>query len=340
MKTLGLWTLLVACGPRIRHIEAVEVGARDGAIVSAPSLSIPILGQGALAPPELFEALERLEPSLVVLAGDSVGSSKLPDWQRLAAIGGELPILPAVGAGERRGDPRLRGFRAIWDGLGVEGLSGEVSWYAVDLHTEGARWRIVVLDGDRDALGTSLWLDQSFWIPKVVGDDGYDHLIVVLCGGPGRLDVTSWALSAGVSELMSLVRRHTDPRRMLLWVGGGGHAPGLVLPGGRWGEAWLTTGRSSLPAVPLLYSSGGLSLEPGLQLALLDAFERRAGEELESLQGLRGFPPELTPVVGWWELGLAGSELSLSLHLGGEGPRWPVVYQLVWSPGGGWGSAP
>ena len=220
-------------------------------------------------------------------------------------------------------------------------MSGEVSWYAVDLHSQGARWRLVILDSDREALGHR-WIDQGFWIPKVVGDRGYDHLIVALCGGPGRLDVEETQLEPEVAELMSLVRRHSDPTRLLLWISGGGHAPGMVLPGGRWGEGWLTTGRSSGPAVPLLYGREGLKLAPGMQQALIQTFESRSGEVLEELQTSRGFPPQIAPVAGWWELSLSGHELILDLHLsaGVEETSWPVAYQLSWSVDRGWESIP
>ena len=192
----------------------------------------------------------------------------------------------------------------------------------------------MVLDSDRVALGDR-WVDQLFWLPKVVGDAGYDHLILALDAGPGRMDAGAMGPAAGAEELLALARRHADPLSLVLVIGGGGTVPAMVLPGGRWGEGWLTTGRAAPPATTLLRRRDDLALEAGLASALLAEFERRADAELEGLRVGTAFAPPQAPVAGFWTVGLDGSELVVALELHHD-LGWFGAYTLTWSPGHGW----
>ena len=91
--------------------------------------------------------------------------------------------------GERRGDAHLARYREAFPGAGVPEL-GLSSFWHFDLVSGGARWRFVVLDAMRRSLGRR-WQDQVFWVPKVVGGDDFDRLVVLLAAPVASLAVTA-----------------------------------------------------------------------------------------------------------------------------------------------------
>ena len=337
------WLLLLsmACSPHTRRIESIPVGALDGDIWEERGLiHVAVVGHGAKAPTSLFDQLRQRSRQLVLLAGDAVIESKAEHWNELRQRVQGLRVLPMVGGGERERDPRLRGFYAAWEGAGVTGLGRAVPWYSVDLHSRGARWRLVVLDPHRAAL-EGRWADQLFWVPKVVGDRGYDHLIVALHGGPGRMDGADPDGNADAAELLRLVRRHTEASRMVLVIVGGARAPAFVLPTGRWGEGWLSAGLPASADVPLWRVQGDLRLAPGFALALVEEFEARAGERLEQLRNAAQFDPAQAPVAGFWTLGIDGAAATITLHISNrEGTEWSPAFTTKWSGDLGWHAEP
>jgi hypothetical protein len=332
---LALAALWFGCGPRVGRIEPLSIAAPDGQVLEG-DVTIAVVGRLADAP-EAAAAIHADDPALVVLAGDAVHRSVLDEWAALRASVATLPVSPLPGAGESVGDRKRKGFAAAWDGLGVPGLPGEVTWRSLDVHDGGLRWRLVMVDADRDALGDR-WTDQLFWIPKVVGDDGYDHLVVISNQAPATLELEAPEASAGLDELLQLVREHADASRMVLLVAGGGHTPHAILPGGRWGEAWVLTGSPRGPTPALLKADDDQVLATGLADALLAEFERRAGYELDGVKLAQTFE-ERTAIAGWWTLHFADGALDLQLRLA-DGETWRTVYTLRFSPSGGWRPVP
>ncbi len=306
-----------------RNLPAVAVGASDGDVwVRDGPVHLALLGHAARAPAPLLASLAEEPAQLVVLAGDAVPRSRRPAWEALRERVEGLRALPVPGRGERLGDRRLGRYLAIWSGIGVAGLSEPVPWYAVDVETRGTRWRLVVLDAHRDPLGER-WLDQLFWVPKVVGADDYDHLVVAVAGpdeGP----------------LLDVVRQHADATRLWMVVRGGRDAPAMILPGGRWGEAWIHTGRPTLPAAPLAQRQGAQRVWPAYVDALVDVFEARTDRELEGLRESASLSPPRAPVAGFWSLTLEGDHAALTLRLADGTAEWEPGFRAQWTPRSGW----
>lgn len=331
---LAMW-MWAACTPWVARIEPAPVGARDGDVLAhAGPIHVALLGHADRAPPSLFRALTDRAAQVVVLAGDAVSRSRPAQWRRLHDRVEGLTVLPVAGTGERNGDPAAMGLMTAWDGLGVEVLSDPGPWYAVDLHTGGARWRFVVLDTDREAMGNK-WNDQWFWVPKVVGDDSYDHGVVVLTDGPGRMDGSVDRGSFAAEELLRLVRSHADADRLVMVIVGGTDVPAVVLPGGPWGEAWVTTGPSARATHSLQRLSTRLSLAQGYVDGLELEFARRSGRSEEDLEALPSFDPDDLPVAGYWDFKVAGPRAELTLQLASP-TGWTEVPALMWTPSTGW----
>ncbi|MBX2801149.1 MAG: metallophosphoesterase [Myxococcales bacterium] len=326
--------LLLGCGPRTSRITPVAVGVQDGAhVMSNVALRIAVVGHAATASDDLFDHLRELDPDLVLLMGDAVRRSHHEEWAQLQHRVRDLAVVPLVGRNERRGDRALRGFSAAWEGLGVAGLDTSDPWLAFELSNGQTLWRLVVLDPDRQSLG-SRWMDQLFWVPKVVGGEDYDQLIVAIGEGPGHMDGLS-SVSPGAEALLDLVRRHADPSRFSLVLSGGADVPAAVVPGGRWGEAWVSTGRTSAPAAPLHARIGAMELEDELLTALIRSFEARTGSDLDGVRNSGVFPPALAPVLGWWLLEVRADTVSLHLQLDSSG-GWDSPYSLRRSRSTGW----
>ncbi len=302
-----LLILAIGCGVRTKRIEPLACAGADGQVLEGP-VEIALVGHLADASDALVEVLSRESPALVVLTGDVVERSTVAAWGALRTRLGALPVSPLAGEGEKRADRNRRGFVAAFSDLGAQGMRGDVTWRAFDVVEGGLRWRFVVLDADRQGVGDR-WTDQLFWLPKVTGDEGYDHLVLIT-NRPGS--------EVSVRELWELAQEHAGSSRTVLLVAGGADVVSARLPGGRWGVAHVDTGRP-VPPVAMVDPSG---LAPGLQDALAAELERRDdGADLA--------------LAGWWQLHLYAGALELTLRLA-DGSDWPAVYTLGWSPAEGW----
>lgn len=315
---LPLLLTLCSC---VAPMPSAPVAAADGAALGADG-RFPVLVVGGLAGADaaVDERLQVGPPQLVVLAGDAVARSTAGDWSRLHQRVEGLPVVPLPGDGEARRDPHRRRFLEAWDGLGVAGLDGEVSWRSFTVATGRARWRVVVLDADRERLGDR-WVDELHWVPKVVST-GRERLIVLL-DHPERS--VAGPVSEGAGELMSLVRRHADPARLVLVVAGS-TAPELLLTGGRWGEGALGAGRIG-GGEPLPLGPRAAALDPVLVASLAELLQ----------PGVEEPPPDpVPPLSAYWELGLAEDALSLVLWV--RRPEgWVAAPASRWTGDGGWG---
>lgn len=335
---LALWCW-AACAPWLARIESAPVGAGDGDVFTHDGpIHLALVGYASRAPDALFRALADRPAQLVLLTGSAVSRSRPKHWRQLHQRVDKLKVLPVAGRGERAGDPEARGLMAAWDGLGVSALTDPGPWYAVDLHTNGARWRVVVLDTAKEQLGTK-WNDQRYWVPKVVGDDSYDHAIIVFTNGPGRMDGSAGIGTLPAEELLELIRSHADATRLAMVVNGDSDAPAVILPGGRWGEAWVTTGPTSKATHALQRLTATQSLSQDYVEALTTALARRSGLPATSIEEMPAFEPGSTPVAGYWDLTLDGSTAQLVFHLASS-TGWSEVRTLNWSPMGGWRKPP
>jgi hypothetical protein len=298
--------------------------ARQGAVRFA------LVGGYAQAPPSLDQDLRQAQVDFVVLVGDAVSHGTSGAYRDLTQRLAGLPVCPLPGEGERSRDPGLRRFRQTWEGLGVRGLQEPVTWRAFFLETERHPWRMVVLDADREALG-SRFFDEQFWLPKVVSEG--DEPLIVLMNAPLDPLVATAPPDRGALQLHSALRRHVSGSRVALVAATGG-APSLTLPGGTWGEAWASVGQVGGTPVTLHREAGELALEPGLDEALSSWLTDRGADPVLLDAGV-DYEASRWPLLGWWLVTLQGPELSLELRLA-HNDVWRTVYRTSWTREGGW----
>jgi hypothetical protein len=323
---------LLATSACLARTPPAPMALADGGRLASPGpLRFALVGDLAEADDVALADVRAQAPAFVVLAGDAVRRGTPGAWADLHARLGELPAVPVPGRGERRGDRHLARFAGAWEGLGVRGLADPVPWRAFDLASEGTSWRVVVVDADRDALGDR-WADELFWIPKAVTGDAP---LLVVANRPVRSLSSGWepAASAGMAEILALVRRHADPTRLVLVAAGGATSPELALPGGPWGEGWLGVGRAGGEGEALLRSTDDLALAPDLDAALAAWF----GDGGADADPGRSWTPPDFPVLGWWLVELDGHALSATLRMEGAG-GWAPAFTARWSPDTGWTS--
>ena len=349
-----LLAALGACGPRVSRLEPLA-GLEDGEVITADG-PIRLAVVGAMAPAEadadaLAAAVHATSPDLVLLTGDQVRRSTERQWRRVHAWWQHDTVLAATGTGERRGDPTRRGMAQVYADQGADDFGGPVPFTHADLVSDGVRWRVVVLDAHRRKLGDR-WLDQGFWVPKVVRPGVHDRLLVVVSAplvslsDPRRADP-----DGAVSTLLGLVTEYADPTALMAVVMGGTHANELHLPGGPFGEAHVVAGTAAAPASDLWHR--GTSDVPGrAEVALAEEFDAAMREAMAERvrAGLAGplsvermhreaFPSDVLPVRGWWTFTLDGTDLSLEFHLEDATGTWSPAFATRFGPTG-WAPLP
>jgi len=233
---LGL--LLLAGCVTWRAVPPAPLGDRDGDVVitNRPFRVVVIDGLWRLDRASL-RRIRALDPDRIAVS-QLVARSSPRRWRRSARVLSTLaPAWPTVGWSDRLGDPKLRGLFAAYPDIGIPVLSEPVAWYGVDVRIDDVRWRWVSTDTHADALGSG-WLDERSWIPKAVGDERVDRLVLALDVSVPHDDESD--------ALLRLVRDHAPADELVLIVAFGTQQPGLVAIGGRWGEGRLYT--SPLPA--------------------------------------------------------------------------------------------
>lgn len=325
--------LLSACAPKV---PPAAMAAIDGDVVewSGP-IRFGMVGGLAYADTSLDGDLRAAGLSFVVLVGDAVPRGTPRAYSALHQRLDTLPAVPLPGPGEARGDRRLTTYGRAWEGLGVRGVDDDpVPWRAFDLCTDGARWRLVVLDADRERL-RDRFRDETFWLPKVLGNR--EAQVIVVANRPVGTVWSDWdpASSAGAAFLHGLVLRHTDATRLTLVAAGGTPSPELALPGGPWGEGWLAVGRATGPAGTLTRATQSLALEPGFDRAL-SAWFAAAGMDRDALDAAAAYTADRTPVSGWWVVELTGRTLEAALRLQDAQGAWSEAFRVRWTPEEGW----
>lgn len=285
----------------------------------------------------LVGAVTRWDPHLVLLTGGYVTRGSAAEWRdltdRWTALGERTAALPDRAS--RKGDRQLDRWREARVGGGVQDLPGS-TWSAGTLVSQGVRWRVVLLDTERDSLGPG-WLDQRSWLPKVLGGDDYDQLIVV--GSRSLASLQSQAPGGGraVQDLLAVVAEHAPAGRLLAVLGGGTETNEVMLHSGSFGEVHVVAGNGAVAAADLnrrgvspLESVGEMALVDGFDAALQREWARREGAE-----GPERYTADRLPLRGWWQLEIEGREVALAFHLEDSGD-FSEVYRIHYTRTMGW----
>lgn len=314
---------------------------------------VPVAGAEAAIVADIAKAVQSEGLEFVALTGNMVAGSTTLGWKTFAKdwnpvlAGSELSetggvrvrVVPAAGVNDREGDPRLEGWGAAFPGAGADiGYNRIASWYHFDLKSRGKTWRVLVLDSDKQNLG-SRWDEQMAWVPKVL-DGGYDS-VIVLMNQPLLTLANKHEPNegGGPKELLAAVEDATPVGAVKVVFSGQSGANEAFLPGGRYGEMYVNA-LSGAPASTL--SRWGhakevgyedLRLESMYDLALIRSFDTWAqaksfpepvidhAKARGSYEGFVGeYDASYFPVQGWWNVTLAGDQLTLTLRaLGPDG---------------------
>lgn len=305
----------------------------------------------------------------VLLLGDLVAFSTTRTWRRFdrawsSLLEGDTPTepvrtrlraLPVAGNHERYRDPLLTGFGASFPGVGADVGYGRVAaWYRVDVVSRGTRWRLLMLDSDRKAMGTR-WDAQLAWLDQAL-DGTYDRLVVAM-------HHPRWTLATGhppdahggPSALLDRITGRVRMGTLVAVFAGHAHTNEVFLPDGPLGEIHVTAGGGGSPVDGLARrgTPGTLGAALTLETTFDAALESRTGRWREAgrmdaaaLQQARGegpwagypgvFAPTAMPIQGWWRVVLDGPSMALDFRMldpdGTFGPAWSAR----WTPRAGW----
>ncbi len=303
----------------------------------------------------------------VVLLGDLVPYSSTRTWKHFAQdwssllSGSEFPqpgvlrtrTLPVAGNHDRIGDGRLVGFGASFPGVGQEiGFGRVASWQASDVVTKKRRWRLLLLDSDKSALGTR-WEEQLRWLDGALEGE-YDGVLVFMHHPRytlARGQTADW--NKAPSELLQHVEDGTKLGMIKAVFAGHAHTTEVFLPSGPLGEIYVTAGGGGSPADSLprrgVVEGKDLALAPSYDLALQKAVDRwsEAGKLPQALvdkaQGsgawqdfIGEYDVKGMPVQGWMQLELDGPDLALTFRMIGPDGALADAWAATWDPKSGW----
>jgi hypothetical protein len=385
-----LLTVLLACTSlRPASIPAHALWADDGQeiVLDAP-LRLAVVGdvrpalptdaaKGRVATPDtegrLVDALAsevtRRSIDSVLLLGDLVKFSTTRTWRRFDRMWSpllegdtavdpartRLRALPVAGNHERYRDPLLMGFGAAFPGVGADVGYGRVAaWYRVDVVSRGTRWRLLVLDSDRKAMGTR-WDAQLAWLDQAL-DGTYDHLVVAMHHPRWTLATGQTPdANGGPSALLDRITGHVRMGTLVAVFAGHAHTSEVFLPDGPLGEIYVTAGGGGSPVDGLARRGtpgtpgAALSLEPTFDAALEARAERwtDAGRmDAAALQRARGegawagyaglYDAAAMPIQGWWRVALDGPSMALDFHMLDPDGTFGTAWSARWTPRGGW----
>lgn len=347
--------------------RAVPADTTAGAVVVSKTATREIVADIAAAIPGPDG------PDVLVMMGDHVRAGIGPDWKRLdkdfqpilegttaaKGDGRRLGAVPVVGDHEAIGDPRYTGFGESWPEVGADIGFGRVgSWYAFDLETSGYTWRFVVLDANREALG-SRWSEQLGWIERSAATGKFDGMVVLMHEGLVDLGGREPDMNKGGApgELLEHLEDAIGISRLRAVVFGGHGACQAVLPGGPLGTLHLGAGCGGGPAQSLrrwtAADSAGMAkdipLEPIFDLAImnqLDRWNRDVGlpeiaiDEAKARNSFAGFTAAYNPrhfaVQGWWKASLEGEALSFTFRFRRPDGTFVDVYEVAFTDATGW----
>jgi hypothetical protein len=396
---LGLVGLLLAgCGVKAGKVPEHKIFADDGQkLETERAISFAVIGNtrdargfsdrrahhravhgGATREIVADLANEVMDRSLsfVVHMGDGVTASTGPAWRAEdatfknvfdgATVGKSgakrIPVMPVAGDGEYRRDRLLKGLGLAFPGVGADiGFNRVASWYAYDLKVKKARWRILVLDTNKRALGPR-WQEQLYWIPKAVEGDDYDSLIVFMHHPTETLASHEQANYEGApSELLDIVEDSIGLMKLRAVFTGDPHTTEVFEIGGRYGTLHVNAGGGGAPASDLfrwnVVQEGedqdnlveSLKLEPIFDISAMKAFNKRAVDDRfpESIMdagrgdgSYAGFPAFFDarwfPLYGYWVVRLDGSTMNVTWRLWTSDGKLSDAYQVDYRNETGW----
>lgn len=295
---------------------------------------------------DLRRQVDRKQLDFVALMGDSVRWSSTGEWKTFDSLwqevldgetvptteGYRIPTMPVVGDVDSRSDKRLQGVYGAFPEVGVDiGHARVASWYSFDVRVEGAIWRMIVLDSNKDRLG-SRWNEQLYWIPEAT-EGRFDHVLVFMHDPVVTLTKgTEPNVDGAPMELIEAVEESAGLMKIRAVFSAEPHSTEVFLPSGPLGEAHFTAGGGGAPAETQerwgngdSLGYGDLQLEPLFDLALQNDFDRQASaqtfpdeviDHAKAMGTWEGFTAAYDaryfPLYGYWIAEIQGDELRVA----------------------------
>ena len=362
--------------------HAVELCGKEAETITTPeteSYSLAILGNtrpadlksdplaGRIGPTKgvtsnLLGNIAKNESDCVVFVGDMVKNGSKKEWKRfekqqLSLIPNQK-VQPVIGDYEAIKDPKYLNTESLFPDLGTDiGYNRVGSWSYFDVETEGVKWRLLVLDANKEAL-TSRWNEQMLWLDEVTKGD-FEAMFIFIH--------LPWYNLAGASpdmnpngepeELISYVEGSVDMLKLRGVFFGGGHANQVILPNGPYGTLHVGAGGGGAPAEDLYQWQDGMEHGMGQKVELESKYVSILREQVDRLHGqsslspttldkafntgtYKGFPGLFegtqVPTQGWWELILQGKKSAIVYHHHFPNGTVEPLYELRYTEKRGW----
>jgi hypothetical protein len=299
---------------------------------------------------DVSKTIQEGRTEFLVLMGNLVPGSSLAAWKTfgkswLSVIAGGEPseegyprtrVLPVAGEDDGAGDDRYTGFGAAFPGVGADiGFNRVATWSYVDLEVAGHTWRLLTLDSNKSSLG-SRWDEQTAYVDRVVAEDKYDSLLVFMYHPLITLATGQKSNDGGSAlELLEIVDAQSKVGALKAVFSSRSSTTEVFMPRGKFGELFVGAGGGGAPAdTPERWGhaeEGGfkdVKLETTFDFAMLREMEKQAEprkcstvamDHAKSAESWAGFPgayeASCMPLVGWWDVTLAGERMSLSFRL-------------------------
>ena len=211
----------------------------------------------------LLKNVAKASPDCVVFVGDMVKSGSKKDWKRFEkdqlSLIPKQSVLPIIGEYEAIKDPKYVNTEILFPDMGTDiGYNRVGSWSYFDVVTDGVKWRMLVLDANKEAL-TSRWNEQMLWLDEVTKGDFEAVFIFVhqpwynLAGSSPKMNP-----EGNPEELISYVEGAVDMLKLRGVFFGGGHANQVILPNGPYGTLHVGAGGGGAPAEDLFIWQSGM----------------------------------------------------------------------------------
>ena len=193
-------------------------------------------------------------PDFAVLTGDLVRSSSNSEWsnfdtQFVGLIDGatappvrtqRIPVIAVAGDGDGAGDAAYAGLSAAFPGTGASIGHGRIaSWSHFDIASGTAKWRFIVLDSNKAAIG-SRWREQITWLPKAIA--GKFDGIIVLIHEPAYSLGGNTRGSEATRELLTALDRIAPMESLKAVITAGPNVSQALLPEGPLGALHIGAG--------------------------------------------------------------------------------------------------
>ena len=347
---------------------AIAGNCRNGTAMEIAAGTVRDNGTTPAVLSDIQHAIDGENLHFAVLLGDGVNRGTKRQWRRLQQKltplqqtpidggTGLFSILPVVGDHEHISDDKLERWGSMFPGAGTPiGYGRVASWYHFDIVSAQHRWRMIVLDSGKDALG-SRWDEQVAWLEQAV-EESFDSLIVFVHDPVADLaGRTETPPNTNTSQLLSIIDMAVSPMKQRGVFFAGGHVNQVMLPDGPRGTLHLGAGGCGGVTQPLRrWGSGpqgsGLRLEPMFDLSLVGELQVWAEDHdidearLEEAQGsgaYEGFTAVISPKVwattGWWTAQLDGPNVQLGFRHRTPDGSFVTRYRIGYTPHNGWKS--